>query len=463
MLIIGLQLATSSQYMRAQTNLNPPNDSSLMVEPIDEVLLPEFESGPTELLKVSKTSSAIESNLTGEPISIGEPKIVGHNKQGVPEYSVLENTPGELVVEHGLPAQSTIEQPTEEPQLDQVNQPPQETVAVSDELNQWLTALVLKHMPHEYVQDKKWGKQAKRWAGVNLRRDKQESKSRYKMVNHGTWQKYAAELIDPENKFAVRMSDVSKTQGGKTAFDVGFVANLKIDARQSKWVKGVQLYSISAKGRARIALAVSCELGVGMDLSNFPPDLVFSPEITDAKISIVDFKLDRVSKVGGEVAQQMARHARRELEGRIHEKEEKLVQKLNQEIDENREKLRLSISEAVRLKWYKQTREFLPDDVKKTLAANQPVELPNSQLAAGQARSRKAQSRHNNRNRRSAYRPTYTNNNQKNVRRPTSHARTNIKRPTHYTNSNNTRVRQQTNQLPKPNFPNQSGKTPYRR
>lgn len=447
--ILVLQLAIATQYTCAQTNLNPPDELTQPFSSASEVFLPEFEA---------------EAN-SQPPTSTNELKVVGHNQQGQPEYSVLENTPGQLVVESGLVEpilnqQELTEQQSQHPNLETVDQPQSESVAVSDELNQWLTGLILKHMPHEYLEDKKWGKQTKRWAGVNLRRDKQDSKSRYKMVNHGTWQKYAAKLIDPNNKFAVKLSDVSKTGDGKTAFDVGFVADLQIDARQAKWVKGVQLYSLSAKGKARIALAVSCEMGVGMDLSNFPPDLIFAPEITDAKISILNFKLDRVSKVGGEVAQQMGRHAKRELESRIHEKEKKLVQKLNKEITENKEKLRLSISEAVRLKWYKKTRDFLPDDVRKTLATNEPAELPNTlqnpnhtrrnAQRIAQQRARNTHNARHNQQRRSANRPSYYNQ-QRNVRRTTNQVRTNVnRRPT---NPNQASQKSQSQRVPKLNLP----------
>ena len=51
-----------------------------------------------------------------------------------------------------------------------------------------------------------------------------------------------------------------------------------------------------------------------IDVKNFPPDLIFSPTITDAEITIEEFRLDRVSKLGGEVAQQLTRRARKELE-----------------------------------------------------------------------------------------------------------------------------------------------------
>ncbi len=379
-------------WASAQANLNPPAAIPVVDDQSEDFSLPEFE-----------TNSIAVTPASG-------PRVVGTNEQGQTEYSVLENSPGQLVV-------------IDDGQQGQASAVPQEpTIApVSDELNRWFTSLILKHMPHEYANDKKWGKQTKRWAGINFRRDSDDSrletKRRYKMVNHGTWQKYAAELIDPNHQFAVQLGQVSKTKDGKTAFDVGFSAALKLDARQSKWVKGVQMYSVSAKGTAKVRLVVSCELGVGMDISNFPPDLIFSPEVKDARIVVDQFKLNRISKVGGELAQQVSRHTRKELENRIQEKERKLVTKLNKEIDENRDKLRLSIAEAIRLKWYDKTRDFLPDDVQNALASNDSPEHKSaraSQLEA-EVRSARAHTMRTNKmqnrqvRRTNTNRPTYPN------------------------------------------------------
>ena len=242
---------------------------------------------------------------------------------------------------------------------------------VSSELNQFLTRLVLKNMPHQYSEDKKWGKQEKRWDGIRLRRDhpggRLETKRRYKMVNHGSWQKYSAQLSDPEKEFSIELQDLTRTKEGKTKFQVDVGADLNLQARQSKWVKGVQLFSFSAEGFAKIRLSVSCVMDIGLDFSNFPPDLVLQPEVTDARIHVDEFRLNRVSKAGGEVAQQVARRAKRELEKRIAEKEQKLVKKMNKEIDENRDDLRISTADALKFKLFRDSKEFLPEDVKQAL------------------------------------------------------------------------------------------------
>ena len=301
----------------------------------------------------------LDSQIDEAPQSLLE---VGRNRNGQVEYSVLENHPEGRDIDV-LPDAGTSDQ-----------------FIVPNPLNQFLTGIVLEHLPHEYVQDKKWGSQAKRWSGVKFRRDqddgKLETKRKYKMVNHGTWQKYSAELLNPREKFAVELSNVSRNRKGATQFDVSFDANLKLDARQAKWVKGVQLYSFGAEGDATVRLSVSCEMDVTMDLSQFPPDLVMSPKVTKAKIEIKEFKIHRVSKAGGELAQQVSRLARKELTKKIDEKEAKLVKKLNQKIEKNSNKFRLSAADAIQLKWFEQAEEHLPQEVQNAIEKSAANSLP---------------------------------------------------------------------------------------
>jgi hypothetical protein len=226
-------------------------------------------------------------------------------------------------------------------------------------------------MPHEYTDEKKWGSQKKRWNGIRLRRDddggKLETERKYKMVNHGTWKKYSASLIDPNHEFTVELTNMSSLPSGATRFDLEFSAHLKLDARQSKWVNGLQLYSFSADGHARIRLRITCQMQVSMDISRFPPDLIFAPTVTDADIVVDEFRLDRISKAGGEFAQQATRSARKVLDQKINEKETRLVKKLNDNLENHKDDLRISIADAMNSRWFDKTRDFLPDTIQNSI------------------------------------------------------------------------------------------------
>jgi hypothetical protein len=221
------------------------------------------------------------------------------------------------------------------------------------QLDEFLTKLALESLPVPYIEDKDWGKQSERWDGlkVSFRDGRLRTKRRKKMVNHGTWDRYEVSLVDPENSFSVKLDNFKETGEQRASFDVIIAAKVDVEARQAKWVKGIQLYSVSAKGSANVDLQLKVSLGSTIDLSKLPPDIIFDPRIDDAKIQISNFRIDRVSKAGGEFAQQVTRIVKKKIDRKISEKEEKLVQKLNAKIEKNRDRLKLSVHDAMKSKW----------------------------------------------------------------------------------------------------------------
>lgn len=246
---------------------------------------------------------------------------------------------------------------------------PVESIGSSQQLDRLLTSMVLEQLPHTYVDEKKWGIQDERWDGIEweVKNGRLTSHRRRKLVNHGKWQRFSATLINPDREFSVNVVNMRQLPDGKMAFDVQFTAHLEIHGRQSKWVKGVQLYSLSAEGHAKIALLLSMELATHLDITKFPPDLIFDPVATAADIEVQELRLDRISKAGGEFSQQVSRSVRKNLDEKIAEKEQKLVEKVNNKLQQNKRKLRLSLADAVESKWSGAARAFLPEPIQAAL------------------------------------------------------------------------------------------------
>ena len=236
-------------------------------------------------------------------------------------------------------------------------------------LDQMLTNLVLENLPHDYVDEKKWGRQSERWDGVDVKfKDgKIRTHRRKKMVNHGTWKRYTASLMNPTEEFSVRVTNMRQRPDASMAFDVECSAHVKLHGRQSKWIKGVQLYSLSADGHAKLNLSVSMQLETHLDITKFPPDLIFAPKATAANIEVKELRIDRISKAGGEFAQQVTKGVRSSLDEKIAKKEKKLVEKINKKLREEKKSLRLSISEAAKSKWAGAAKAFLPEPVRAAL------------------------------------------------------------------------------------------------
>ena len=241
-----------------------------------------------------------------------------------------------------------------------------EPAKTDGDLNRLITKLVLESIPHTFTDTKKWGKQAERFDGFKRERDglKLRVSKRKKMVNHGDWKKYSVSLRDAEEKFSIAVNDMRELPNNSVGFNVEFLADLDVSGRQSKWVKGVQLYSLSAKGHAQVRLQLAVELEVKTDRKTFPPDLLFVPKVTAADVHVDEFRIDRVGKAGGEFAQQLSRHVRPLLDEKIEKKERGLVDKINKKLAAKQDRLRLPISKAVDSKWGKLSEKFLPDSVK---------------------------------------------------------------------------------------------------
>lgn len=249
----------------------------------------------------------------------------------------------------------------------QVSEPNIAEPAKTDgDLDRLITKLVLESIPHTFTDTKKWGKQAERFDGFKRERDglKLRVSKRKKMVNHGDWKKYSVSLRDAEEKFSIAVNDMRELPNNSVGFSVEFLADLDVSGRQSKWVKGVQLYSLSAKGHAQVRLRLAVELEVKTDRKTFPPDLLFVPRVTAADVHVDEFRIDRVGKAGGEFAQQLSRHVRPLLDEKIEEKEQGLVDKINKKLVAKQDRLRLPISKAVDSKWGKLSEKFLPDSMK---------------------------------------------------------------------------------------------------
>ena len=234
------------------------------------------------------------------------------------------------------------------------------------DLDRLITKLVLESIPHTFTDTKKWGQQAERFDGFKRERNglKLRVSKRKKMVNHGEWKKYSVSLRNAEEKFAIAVKDMRELPNNSVGFNVEFLADLNVSGRQSKWVKGVQLYSLSANGHAQVRLRLAVELEIKTDRKTFPPDLLFMPKVTSADVHVDEFRIDRVGKAGGEFAQQLSRHVRPLLDEKIEKKEQGLVDKINKKLAAKQDRLRVPISKAVDSKWGKLSEKFLPDSVK---------------------------------------------------------------------------------------------------
>jgi hypothetical protein len=235
--------------------------------------------------------------------------------------------------------------------------PPAATTPATAESLQALTGLVntivRENLPADFESRDNWGHTTDVWAGVDIRREglQIKTKRRKKQVNDGTWKLIRVRLIEPETNLHLEVLDVRPLPAGRVEVDVAVDAKLAVFARLSQWELGVQLISLSANAQAQTQLRVRFELGLKLDPTKLPPDVILDPVVREAELRLVDFRLDRVSQVGGSLAHELGQQARDLLDREVAKQSAKLPDKINRQIGKNRERLRLSVQDLLTSQW----------------------------------------------------------------------------------------------------------------
>ncbi len=215
---------------------------------------------------------------------------------------------------------------------------------------QWVIYLIQQNLPPHYEKRKGWGATKKVYAGVDIDNDglRLETHRRYRDVRHGKWLRYEVDLNNPTDPRNLKVEVVR----AETLPDGRLMANLRIDAkidinaRQERWNYGFQLYSVSVKATARLQLTLETTMGFVFDYTRVPPDIVFDPIVDSASIKLVDLEVDRISKLGSDVAEEFGDIVERALRDDYLPKQgDKLAGKLNVSIARRRDKLRISASD----------------------------------------------------------------------------------------------------------------------
>jgi len=210
-----------------------------------------------------------------------------------------------------------------------------------------LRTLVLENVPPTYENTKRWGGTKRVWDGLHISLDglRLKTKRRWKEANHGTWKRYRAWLIDPEEEFEIQIENMAATPEGKTAFDVVIDARLGAWGRLSEYALDVQLLSISAEADARVRMRATCEMSLRLDVTRFPPDVILEPKVVRADLKLVDFHLVRISDLDGPLVREFGEELHDVLQDEIADRQVKLVEKMNRQLKKHEDDLRLSVAD----------------------------------------------------------------------------------------------------------------------
>ncbi len=221
---------------------------------------------------------------------------------------------------------------------------------------QALVDRAIEQLPHRYDGDEDWERQKKVWAGVKIRREglRWTTKRRWRELRHGLQTRYRVQFPgrpDARPPVAARIVRVERVRrdGAKRAeweIEAEFSSPLDFSARVERWNWGVQWYSVEISGHMTVRLRCTGRLSAYPDFSEIPPAVTIDPRVLSAEVHLDEFHVDRISKVGGEVAEQWGELANKIADEILLEKfSESLPRKLNRAIDKRRDALRFSAAD----------------------------------------------------------------------------------------------------------------------
>lgn len=240
------------------------------------------------------------------------------------------------------------------------------TSAQAKESFVWMSDQFIRYMPKVIDGDEDWGETKRLWAGVKLRRDgiKLTTKRRWKEVRHGRWVKYQIDMSDalkmplPQTDDS-HLSDIDpmspvQIESVVPAWDAESLAGYRVKAfmeipakfsvRIERWNLGVQWYSVNITGKLTVRLTTQSVIGVSADYAEIPPAMQLNVRFDDASLAIKHFEVERISKLGGDAAEELGDLAENTI-GKIwlRKENQQLASRLNKLIEKHQEDLRWSI------------------------------------------------------------------------------------------------------------------------
>ncbi|MCR9291660.1 MAG: hypothetical protein NXI32_03005 [bacterium] len=216
----------------------------------------------------------------------------------------------------------------------------------------WLEELIRRNLPESYEDDRKWNQQKEVWDGIDWRREgwKLETKRRKKLVNAGTWTRYSISFVEPDKNLFIEFHQLETLGDGRIAFGISVDCALDVFGRLSRWVRDVQVVSISANADAACRLTLEGTVQFQVNPLVLPPDISMRPTVERAHIELTHYRVRRVSQVGGDFAKVLGEGLKRVVDEKLEDLNSKLADKINAQLEKHSEKLSFSAQSWLRSK-----------------------------------------------------------------------------------------------------------------
>ena len=215
---------------------------------------------------------------------------------------------------------------------------------------QWGADLVRDWIPATYQGERGWGRHKKVQVGLSVRTKGGRFKThrRWKQVEHGRWVRYQVELDDPTDpeRLRIRVQNAEVRDDRRLHFDAQIDTRVDLQLTVQRWNLGTRLISITVDAVADLSLRVRGDVGFEFDLTRIPPDILVDPHIESTDLELVALRVDRISKIGGDLAESIGDLAERVIaDDYLPRQQQRITDKLNRQIDRRRDRWRIGASD----------------------------------------------------------------------------------------------------------------------
>jgi len=222
---------------------------------------------------------------------------------------------------------------------------------------QWLASWMIRKLPRTWDGDHDWGRVKRVWSGVNVDSKglRLKTNRRFREVNHGHWVRYTLFLPEDSQGLTLDLTSAEHLTATATSpddpqgwrIDGTLVAPLQFSVRLERWNYGIKWYSLHVTGHMRVRMRSTATIDLVADYTVVPPAMVLVPHVESAELELQSFEVERISKVGGDVAEAWGEVIKEVIRDRLRRKENVgLADKLNRGLERHRDELRLSLFDA---------------------------------------------------------------------------------------------------------------------
>ena len=223
---------------------------------------------------------------------------------------------------------------------DEITVGPKIETPLTPEATQFLRGMALVLLPETYSDDDDWGKEKRIQSGLNIERDglKIHTSRRWKNVNHGTWRRVDAKLIDPEERFKLAVSLLPREEQSVPRYRIRTSMRLNTTGRQQGWSLGAKLYSISAEAWADVSVEVDVRFRSEVTKTDDGSKLRVLPYVERSRVRLEGFSLRRISHAKGSAVRGYGDALEGLIRRAVRKKGDKLAAKVNSKVQKKPER-----------------------------------------------------------------------------------------------------------------------------